>query len=111
MRSTKDERKRPQNLLREFDPVRLVRGPRRRNAEVVTAALLGAAVGAGLVYLLAQRSGGGRGGRSLGPMLRSLRRNVAEYAGSAREAIDEAVDSELKDLRRSIRRQRKRFGV
>ncbi len=90
--------------------MRLVRGPRRRNAEVVTAAILGAAVGAGLVYLLAQRSRGGRG-RSLGPMMRGLRRNVAEYAGSAREAIDEAVESELKDLRRSIRRQRKRFGV
>jgi hypothetical protein len=44
-------------------------------------------------------------------MVRSLRRNVAEYAGSAREAIDDAVESELKDLRRSIRRQRKRFGV
>ena len=90
--------------------MRLVRGPRRRNAEVVTAAILGAAVGAGLVYLLAQRSGG-RGGRSLGPMMRGLRRNVAEYVGSAREAIDDAVESELKDLRRSIRRQRKRFGV
>ena len=108
MRSIRDELKRPQNLLRGFDPVRLVRGPRRRNAEVVTAAILGAAVGAGLVYLLAQRSGGGR---RLRPMMRSLRRNVAEYAGSARDAIDEAVESELKDLRRSIRRQRKRFGV
>jgi hypothetical protein len=105
----KDELKRSRNLVREFDPVRLVRGPRRRNAEVVTAAILGAAVGAGLVYLLAQRSG--RGGRALGPMMRSLPRNVAEYAGSAREAIDDAVESELKDLRRSIRRQRKRFGV
>ena len=111
MRSMKDELKRSRNLLREFDPARLVRGPRRRNAEVVTAAILGAAVGAGLVYLLAQRSRPGRGGRSLGPMMRGLRHNVAEYAGSAREAIDEAVESELKDLRRSIRRQRKRFGV
>jgi len=111
MRSTRDERKRPKNLLREFDPVRLVRGPRIRNAEVAAAAILGAAVGAGLVYLLAQRSGGGRGGRSVRPMMRSLRRNVAEYAGNARQAIDDAVESELKDLRRSIRRQRKRFGV
>jgi hypothetical protein len=43
--------------------------------------------------------------------MRQVRRSVAEYAGSAREAIDDAVESELKDLRRSIRRQRKRFGV
>ena len=89
--------------------MRLVRGPRRRNAEVVTAAILGAAVGAGLVYLLTQRSGRGR--QSLGPMMRRVRRNVAEYVGGARAAIDDAVESELKDLRRSIRRQRKRFGV
>jgi hypothetical protein len=89
--------------------VRLVRGPRSRNAEVAAAAILGAAVGAGLVYLLTQRSGRGRG--SLGPMMRQARRNVAEYVGSARAAIDDAVQSELKDLRRSIRRQRKRFGV
>jgi hypothetical protein len=88
--------------------VRLVRGRRRRNAEVVAAAVLGAAVGAGLVYLLTERSGRGR---PLRPMMRQLRRNVADYVGSAREAIDEAVESELKDLRRSIRRQRKRFGV
>jgi len=89
--------------------VRLVRGPRSRQAEVVGAAILGVALGAGLIYLLTQRSGRGR--RSLGPMMRQARRNVAEYVGGAREAIDDAVESELKDLRRSIRRQRKRFGV
>ena len=88
--------------------MRVARGRRRRNAEVVAAAVIGAAVGAGLVYLLTQRSGPGR---PLRPMMRKLRRNVAEYVGSAREAIDDAVESELKDLRRSIRRQRKRFGV
>ena len=109
MRSTEDLRSSPPP--REYDPVRVARGRRRRNAEVVTAVILGAAAGAGLVYLLSQRGEGGRGGRSLSRMMRRLRRNVAEYAGTAREAIDDAVESELKDLRRSIRRQRKRFGV
>jgi len=76
--------------------VHVGRARRRRNAEVVTAAIVGAAVGAGLVYLLTQRSG--RGGRSLGPMMRRFRHNMAEYIGGAREAIDDAVESELKDL-------------
>ena len=89
--------------------MRLVRGPRSRNAEVVTATILGAAVGAGLVYLLTQRTG--RNERSMRPLMRRLRRNLAEYVGGAREVIDHAVEAELKDLRRSIRRQRKRFGV
>jgi hypothetical protein len=89
--------------------VHVGRARRRRNAEVVTAAIVGAAVGAGLVYLLSQRAG--RGSRALGPMMRRFRRNMAEYVGNAREVIDDAVESELKDLRRSIRRQRKRFGV
>lgn len=87
--------------------MRVVRGRRRYSAELLTAAIVGAAVGAGLVYLMSER----RGGRSLQPMVRRLRRNLADYVGSAREAIDDAVSSELKDLRRSIRRQRKRFGV
>jgi len=93
---------------RESDPVRVVRALRsNRSAQLVTAALLGAALGAGLVYAISQNSRG----RKFGPTVRRLRRNVAEYAGSAREAIDNAVETELKDLRRSIRRQRKRFGV
>jgi len=40
-----------------------------------------------------------------------IREHVSEYLGEAREAIDHAVASELKDLRRAIRRQRKRLGV
>jgi len=36
---------------------------------------------------------------------------VGEYLASAREAIDDTVSRELKDLRRAIRRQRKRLGV
>ena len=39
------------------------------------------------------------------------RDHVAEYMGKAREAIDDVVESELKDLRRAVRRQRKRLGI
>jgi len=40
-----------------------------------------------------------------------IRDNVSDYMGRAREAIDDVVESELHDLRRAIRRQRKRLGV
>jgi hypothetical protein len=40
-----------------------------------------------------------------------IRHNVSDYVGRAREAIDDMVESELHDLRRAIRRQRKRLGV
>ena len=43
--------------------------------------------------------------------LADYRDNVAEYMGRAREAIDDVVESELKDLRRAVRRQRKRLGI
>lgn len=36
---------------------------------------------------------------------------VASYLSRAKEAIDDAVESELRDLRKSIRRQRKRLGI
>lgn len=36
---------------------------------------------------------------------------MRDYLSRAREAIDDAVDSQLHDLRRSLRRQRRRFGV
>jgi hypothetical protein len=36
---------------------------------------------------------------------------IGDYMGRAREAIDDAVTSELRDLRRSLRRQRKRLGI
>jgi hypothetical protein len=75
----------------------------------VAAAVVGVAIGAGLVYLMARRSE--HGGRALGPMMRRLGRNVSDYVDNAREAIDDAVSAELHDLRRSIRRRRKRFGV
>jgi len=40
-----------------------------------------------------------------------IRNTVSEYLGRAREAIDDAVESELDDLRRALRRQRKRLGI
>ncbi|HEY4306611.1 MAG TPA: hypothetical protein VGM82_19205 [Gemmatimonadaceae bacterium] len=40
-----------------------------------------------------------------------IRDNVSDYVGRAREAIDDMVESELHDLKRALRRQRKRLGV
>jgi len=40
-----------------------------------------------------------------------IRDTVSEYLGRARDAIDDAVESELDDLRRALRRQRKRLGI
>lgn len=40
-----------------------------------------------------------------------IREHVSDYMGQAREAIEDAVESELHDLRKAIRRQRKRLGV
>jgi hypothetical protein len=36
---------------------------------------------------------------------------IGEYLDAAREAIDDVVAREVKDLRKAVRRQRKRFGV
>jgi hypothetical protein len=43
--------------------------------------------------------------------LGEYREQIGDYMGRAREAIDDAVASELRDLRRSLRRQRKRLGI
>ncbi|HKV51966.1 MAG TPA: hypothetical protein VJO52_12295 [Gemmatimonadaceae bacterium] len=37
--------------------------------------------------------------------------SVAEYLETARRTIDDAVTREIRDLRRAIRRERKRLGV
>lgn len=37
--------------------------------------------------------------------------SLGEYLDSARETIDDAVSREIKDLRKAVRRQRKRLGV
>lgn len=36
---------------------------------------------------------------------------VRDYAEAARERIDHLVDSELRDFRKTLKRQRKRLGV
>jgi hypothetical protein len=50
-------------------------------------------------------------GEDLWDRTEDLREQVSDYVGHAREAIDDAVESELRDLRRAIKRQRKRLGI
>ena len=114
--------------------------------DLLTAALLGLTLGAGLTYMLRR---GPSGRRPVSPVMREMgrgatwagrnaarlgtagarwaadrgedlwdavpreeiREHVSDYMGKAREAIDDVVSSELKDLRRAIRRQRKRLGI
>ncbi|MEX2178585.1 MAG: hypothetical protein WD801_07730 [Gemmatimonadaceae bacterium] len=40
-----------------------------------------------------------------------IEERLGEYVESARETIERLVQSELKDLRRAIRRQRKNLGL
>lgn len=40
-----------------------------------------------------------------------IREHVSDYMGRAREAIDDVVDTEMRDLRKAIRRHRKRLGI
>jgi hypothetical protein len=37
--------------------------------------------------------------------------SVREYVDGAREAINDVVRSEMQDLRKAVRRQRKRIGI
>ena len=114
--------------------------------DLLTAALIGATIGAGLTFMLRRGPSGRRPGtpimlgmsRGAGwagkHALRlgtrgarwaadrgedlwdrvprdEIREHVSDYIGRARETIDDAVESELKMLRRAIRRQRKRLGL
>ena len=121
-------------------------GTHEAEYDLLTAALIGLTIGAGLTYVLRR---GPSGGRPLSPVLRhvgrgarwagrraaaasmtgarwaadqgedlwdriprdAIRKEMREYVGRAREAIDDVVESELRDLRRAIRRQRKRLGI
>jgi hypothetical protein len=40
-----------------------------------------------------------------------IRDHMREYVGKAQEAIDDVVETELRDLRRALRRQRKKLGI
>ena len=41
----------------------------------------------------------------------SMREEIGDAIDSAREAVADVVETELRDLRKAIRRQRKRLGV
>lgn len=112
--------------------------PREAQYDLLTAALIGIAIGAGTTLLLRR---GPSGRRPIGPAWRAARTGaklagrgakfawdrgvdawdriprdeiedrMRDYMESARDAIDHLVDSELKDLRRAIRRQRKKLGI
>ncbi len=41
----------------------------------------------------------------------AVERQVRSFLQAARERIDDAVDSELRDLRGALKRQRKRLGL
>jgi hypothetical protein len=121
--------------------------------DLLTAALIGVTIGAGLTFMLRRGPSGrrpvmpvvagmGRGATWAGKKaaragtagarwtakrggemwdrfprdeiresVSEYRANVSDYMGRARELIDDAVESELKDLRRAVRRQRKRLGI
>ena len=116
--------------------------PREQQYDLLTAALLGLAIGAGTTLLLRR---GPSGGRPIAPAWRLAKRGAREgariagrgaryawdrgvdawesipreeieerlrdYFDSARDAIEHAVEHELKDLRRAIRQRRKRMGL
>lgn len=95
--------------------------------DLLTAALIGVAVGAGTALLIsalapepprgvqrAMRRGrklATRGGRAALGAPEAAREQLGAYLESAREAIADTVEAELKDLRRAIRRRRRRLGL
>ena len=118
--------------------------------DLLTAALIGATIGASITFMMRR---GPSGRRPVSPLMRGvgrgvgrgaswagehaarlssagarwtarrghdawdaiprddIREHLSDYVGRAREAIDDLVESELKDLRHAIRRQRKRLGI
>lgn len=160
MKATPSGRSRARASVRETN----VDGEREQQFDLLTAALLGAAVGA--VVTLMFRSGPG-GRRPIGPILSATGKgakwaalaglegarwagdraspaarwasersakgyraardrgeelvdslpvdemtdSVREYVDGAREAINDVVRAEMNDLRKAVRRQRKRIGI
>jgi hypothetical protein len=99
---------------------------------MLTAALLGIALGVGTAMLLRRKPSGYRAAAGLAMdaargTARSARRRgraawddatdvdverqLRKYLSRARSSIDDMVESELQQLRRAIRKQRKRIGV
>jgi hypothetical protein len=93
------------------------RGPSGRRP--VSPVLRGAALGAKWAGANAARLGarGATWARDAGEELwdriprAEIREHVRDYLGRAQETIDDAVEHELRDLRRALRRQRKRLGI
>jgi len=111
---------------------------REQQYDLLTAALLGAAIGAGTTLLLRR---GPSGNRPLLPAWRAARTGarwagrgaraawdkgndmwdripreeiedrLRDYASTARDAIDHLVEHELRDLRKALRRQRRKLGL
>lgn len=102
--------------------------------DLLTAALLGAVIGAGTTLLLRPRrrrvlvpdvamtraasraakaagTAGGRGARWLRKRGQEVDEALQGFLGSARDRIDDVVNAELRDLRRALRRQRRRLGL
>lgn len=111
---------------------------REQQYDLLTAALLGLAIGAGTTLLLrtgpsgrrpiepawrAARKGAkwaGRGARRAWDVgvdawervpREEIEEKVRDYVESARDSIDDFVQSELKGLRKAIRRRRKSLGI
>ena len=101
--------------------------------DLLTAALLGVAIGVGTTLLLRRGPSGRRplaigasgatlplraAGRGVAEIFRdqpskreAVERQVRSFLHDARERIDDVVESELRDLRGALKRQRKRLGV
>jgi ubiquinone biosynthesis protein UbiJ len=109
--------------------------------DLLTAAVLGLVAGAGIAFLLRGRrkrtagtlareagslasAAAGRAGRRgvkwaarRGEEMldripvSEITESIGEYVQSAREAIDDTVQHELSDLRKAIRRRRRRLGI
>jgi len=130
---------------RESDRGRL-RTDRDQQYDLLTAAVLGAMIGAGAALMLRRGPSGRRplspvarvaGGAALGAArwankrgrrgakwaarrggelwdrvpVDTVREELGDALDSAREKVADVVESELRDLRKAIRRQRKRLGV
>lgn len=112
-----------------------------REYDLLTAAVLGLVAGAGIAFLLRgrrkrtpralAREAGAMAGAAAGKAGRRGARwaaergeemwdripfdeigdSIGEYAHNARQAIDDTVSHEMNDLRKAVRRHRKRLGI
>lgn len=162
--TTKTEPTTGRSRARGSDPEMELDEEREQQFDLLTAALIGAAIGAGITLLVRR---GPSGNRPVGPLVRYAGRGAAlagiaglegakwaggraaegarwaaprarrgfnnaverggelieripvddmieqvrDYADTARDAINDVVKDELNDLRKAVRRQRKRIGI